>query len=254
MAARQGLNPLTRSIGFSVKTIRIKEVIPDRAVAVGVDDQGNTIEASLAIRRTGSWPQIGELWIVDKSYGPWTLAAELTTGEPPVVTGVKKTPEGLLGSLLGALSKLGMIKDESIDGVDPPPPPVPPVPPVYGVLVNGGLSVLTAVVGSPGNVGAAMAVPASTVGLLFVEGTLYVTGTTATFVAYQVLVDGVAQTPTLRTPVIGTTLETSFRFKVLIPNSSSPRTVQMQGWASPSSGVSVRFHPMVTRYEVPVSA
>ncbi|MEU9405617.1 hypothetical protein AB0E08_07920 [Streptomyces sp. NPDC048281] len=67
----------THGIGWTVKQVRIRELVPGKKQALCVDDQGQQVEVTTAIRRTGITPEVGQDWLVDRTYGGWSFAAQL---------------------------------------------------------------------------------------------------------------------------------------------------------------------------------
>ncbi|MGW9067897.1 hypothetical protein ACWGQT_00395 [Streptomyces yangpuensis] len=65
----------TYGIGWTVKQVTIREIDPTRTVARCVDTEGQMLDVSTAIHRTGIRPQVGQVWLVDRTFASWTLCA-----------------------------------------------------------------------------------------------------------------------------------------------------------------------------------
>ena len=77
-----------RSIGLQSVVVRIDSVTDDYIQVV--DDFGRLRQLDAHFRRgSGVKPRVGERWIIDTYYGPWTLAGQ-TLADPPHVTGDRK--------------------------------------------------------------------------------------------------------------------------------------------------------------------
>ncbi|MFE6000310.1 hypothetical protein ACFQ6C_26175 [Streptomyces sp. NPDC056454] len=72
----------TYGIGWTIKQVDIREIDWERGRAYGVDTEGQRVEIATSVRRTGITPEVGQTWMVDRTYGPYTLAA-LISHEPP---------------------------------------------------------------------------------------------------------------------------------------------------------------------------
>lgn len=76
-----------------------------------VDDElgGTSIVSIRAMRAKGTdYPQKGEWWIIDRTYGPWNFACIVSFQPPkPIITGSKSGASALQLSMLQALIALG---------------------------------------------------------------------------------------------------------------------------------------------------
>jgi hypothetical protein len=70
-------NAATHGIGWTTKQVKVQEILTDKKVASCVDDMGQTINVTTAVHRTGITPQVGQTWMIDRTYGMWTFAAWL---------------------------------------------------------------------------------------------------------------------------------------------------------------------------------
>lgn len=69
------MNPMIRPRGATVKQARVVSVDPVKGVAHCLDTEGQIVEASLAIRRTGITPQLDQVWLIDRELTSWSLRA-----------------------------------------------------------------------------------------------------------------------------------------------------------------------------------
>ncbi|THA72587.1 hypothetical protein E6R60_27035, partial [Streptomyces sp. A0642] len=72
----------TYGIGWTFKQIVIREIDWTRGRAYAVDTEGQQIEVATSVRRTGLTPEVGQTWLVDRTFGPYTFVA-LISHEPP---------------------------------------------------------------------------------------------------------------------------------------------------------------------------
>ncbi|MFE0490202.1 hypothetical protein [Streptomyces griseoaurantiacus] len=70
-------NAATYGLGWTVKQVKIKEIRTDRKLAVCVDTEGQYLDVTTALHRTGITPEVGQVWMVDRTYGTWSFAAWL---------------------------------------------------------------------------------------------------------------------------------------------------------------------------------
>lgn len=70
-------NAATYGIGWTVKQVKVRELIPAKRMALCVDTEGQYVEVSTAIRRTGITPEVGQDWLIDRTYGTWSFAAQI---------------------------------------------------------------------------------------------------------------------------------------------------------------------------------
>jgi hypothetical protein len=70
-------NSATHGIGWTVKQVKVRELVAGRKLALCIDDTGTYIEVTTAIHRTGITPEVGQDWLIDRTYGTWSFAARL---------------------------------------------------------------------------------------------------------------------------------------------------------------------------------
>lgn len=70
-------NAASYGIGWTIKHVTIREIIADRKLALCADTDGQRIEVTTAIQRTGIELAVGQQWLVDRTYGRWSFAAKL---------------------------------------------------------------------------------------------------------------------------------------------------------------------------------
>jgi hypothetical protein len=70
-------NSATHGIGWTVKQVKVRELVTGKKLALCVDTEGTQVEVTTAIHRTGITPQEGQTWLVDRTYGGWSFAAWL---------------------------------------------------------------------------------------------------------------------------------------------------------------------------------
>jgi hypothetical protein len=75
-------NAATYGIGWTTKQVTVRELIAAKKLAVCVDTEGQHLEVTTAIHRTGITPQVGQTWLVDRTYGAWSFAAWWGTVPP----------------------------------------------------------------------------------------------------------------------------------------------------------------------------
>jgi hypothetical protein len=68
-------NAATHGIGWTVKQVKVRELVEGKKLALCVDTEGNQIEVTTAILRTGITLEVGQNWLVDRTYGGWSFAA-----------------------------------------------------------------------------------------------------------------------------------------------------------------------------------
>jgi len=73
-------NAASYGLGWTVKQVTIRELIAGKKKALCVDTEGQRIEVTTAIQRTGIELEVGQRWLVDRTYGHWTFAAKLDLG------------------------------------------------------------------------------------------------------------------------------------------------------------------------------
>ncbi len=70
----------TMGQGPQTKQVTVNEVDPIGLTAQAVDTEGQYLTVRLALDRTGILPRTGDVWMADRTYGKWTLAAKLDRG------------------------------------------------------------------------------------------------------------------------------------------------------------------------------
>jgi hypothetical protein len=70
----------THGIGWSVMQVTIRELLPERKLASCINTEGQYVDVTTAIHRTGITPEVGQTWFVDRTYGFWSFAAWLDVG------------------------------------------------------------------------------------------------------------------------------------------------------------------------------
>jgi hypothetical protein len=88
MQAAKTVNPLTNSIGFNVRRVRVTQVDPAQGIALAVDELNVEVTLPLYVTRAAARPpQPGEIWLIDQALGLWTFAALVgTVANTSVVT------------------------------------------------------------------------------------------------------------------------------------------------------------------------
>ncbi|MET7363280.1 hypothetical protein ABZS76_33250 [Streptomyces sp. NPDC005562] len=67
----------TYGIGWTIKQVTIREINTDKKLAQCIDTEGQYLGVTTVIQRTGLTPEVGQMWLVDRTYGPWSFAARL---------------------------------------------------------------------------------------------------------------------------------------------------------------------------------
>jgi hypothetical protein len=74
------INPLTQSVGFNIRRVRVTQVDATQGIALAVDDMNVQVTLPLFVTRAAARPPLpGETWIIDQSLGFWTFAALIST-------------------------------------------------------------------------------------------------------------------------------------------------------------------------------
>ena len=105
----------TASVGFSMQEVKVREVLPDRNMALCLDNFGYEVRVSLHPLRARRLPLVGERWVVDRQLGGWSFVAPMTN-YVPIVSGDRTDLSVVIPSLLDALSELGLIDDQTTEG------------------------------------------------------------------------------------------------------------------------------------------
>ena len=112
-AAAQPVFERFRVTVMSIDTSMVGEPHQDpRGVAITMDDFRRQRKIGVStINGSGVYPQVGEVWVIDRSLGTWTFATKLDASTP-AVTG-SRASGAALASLLKVLSDLGIIEDQT---------------------------------------------------------------------------------------------------------------------------------------------
>jgi uncharacterized membrane protein len=103
--------------GFAFAVVQVKEIHADRDLCV-VEDLNTANQQDLCISKRGetAWPQVGDLWLIDRSAGHWMLQIKVTDAKPPSMTGTYSTMDPDLFRLVSLLSGLGLVTDATTAG------------------------------------------------------------------------------------------------------------------------------------------
>lgn len=71
----------TNGLGGEVLQVTIRELDEDRPIARCVDTMGRYVDVATSVYRTAIQPAVGQIWLVDRTYGTWTFAAYIHLGE-----------------------------------------------------------------------------------------------------------------------------------------------------------------------------
>jgi hypothetical protein len=115
MFSKQPTTPYTSSVGFAVQQVTVREILPDRNMALCLDNFGYEVRVTLHPLSARRMPLVGEKWMVDRKFGPWSFVAPMTN-YVPVVSGDRADLSVVIPSLLDALSELGLIDDQTTEG------------------------------------------------------------------------------------------------------------------------------------------
>jgi hypothetical protein len=88
MKAAMPVNGQTSTaLGVSLRKVVIKQMVPERGVAICEDSVNNTTEVPYRVQNAkGRIPQVGEVWYVDRSMGPWTFQAFVAADDTAFTT------------------------------------------------------------------------------------------------------------------------------------------------------------------------
>jgi hypothetical protein len=73
-------NAASYGLGWTIKQVKVKEILTEKRMAICIDTEGQYLEATTAIHRTGIELEVGQTWVVDRTYGIWSFAARLDFG------------------------------------------------------------------------------------------------------------------------------------------------------------------------------
>ena len=94
-------------------TCRVDDI--DGNIASVIDQFGRYLTVRLDVRRGVVLPRPGETWILDRTLGPWTFAAQVRPATRPQVSGTTDDIPALK-SLIEALIEIGLpIEDLTVD-------------------------------------------------------------------------------------------------------------------------------------------
>src|SRR5581483_11511785 len=75
------------ALGLNLRKVVIKQMVPERGVAICEDSVNNSTEVPYRVQRAkGRIPQVGEVWYVDRSMGPWTFLAFVAADDSAFTT------------------------------------------------------------------------------------------------------------------------------------------------------------------------
>jgi hypothetical protein len=75
------------SLGLNLRKVVIKQIVPERGVAICEDSTNYSTEIPYRVQNAkGRMPQVGEVWYVDRSLGPWTFAAYVAADDSAFTT------------------------------------------------------------------------------------------------------------------------------------------------------------------------
>lgn len=106
--------------GFAFAVVTVKEVHSDRDLCI-VEDLNTSNQQDLAISKRGetAWPQVGDMWLIDRSAGHWMLQCKITAAEAPEMTGNYSTMDPDVFRLMSILKGLGLVTDATTAGTVP---------------------------------------------------------------------------------------------------------------------------------------
>lgn len=70
-------NAASYGLGWTVKQVTIRELVTEKKMALCVDTEGQRIEVTTVVQRTGIALEVGQVWLIDRTYGHWSFAAKL---------------------------------------------------------------------------------------------------------------------------------------------------------------------------------
>jgi hypothetical protein len=101
------------SSGFNVRQVTIEELVPSRGLIICKEiSTGRPMEVPLLPVRVRV-PRVGEQWLLDRAYGPWSFAA-IVSDVKPEVSGDRSTADPVTLSLLDAMVSLGLVVDKTV--------------------------------------------------------------------------------------------------------------------------------------------
>lgn len=75
------------ALGLNLRKVVIKQIVPERGVAICEDSSNYSTEIPYRVQNAkGRKPQVGEIWYVDRSLGPWTFAAFVAADDTAFTT------------------------------------------------------------------------------------------------------------------------------------------------------------------------
>lgn len=87
MKAAQPVNGQTSTaLGLNLRKVVVKQVVPERGVAICEDSMNYSTEVPYRLQRVGRMPAVGDVWYVDRSFGNWTFVAYVAPGDTDIVT------------------------------------------------------------------------------------------------------------------------------------------------------------------------
>ncbi|WP_428957956.1 glycosyl hydrolase family 28-related protein [Streptomyces sp. cg35] len=100
-------NAGTYGIGWTIKQVTIREIDGARNLARCIDTEGQYLDATTSVHRTGIRPQVGQIWLADRDLGAWTLKALIETDVASVYakSSPNRSPQWLNALDFGAVGK-----------------------------------------------------------------------------------------------------------------------------------------------------
>lgn len=77
----------TNGLAWSLKQVTLREVDRVKRLALGIDTEGQYVEVRLGIRRSDIVPKVGQVWLVDRDFGVWSLTALVDLAAPDTTGG-----------------------------------------------------------------------------------------------------------------------------------------------------------------------
>lgn len=112
----QPVNRNSHNVGFDLHQVIVEQVIPDKRLAICQEvSTKHRMEASLLPIRVRE-PMVGEVWLIDQTFGLWSFAALIRAVGSPEVTGDWSQGNEVAKSLLATLVQIGLVSDATTDG------------------------------------------------------------------------------------------------------------------------------------------
>lgn len=118
MAQRQSIG--SSGIGFAFALVTIKDLLPDKNICLAQDQQtGTQYQLGLDKRGQIAWPQVGDVWVIDRSLGHWALRCKVTGTSAPPLTGDTALMDTATRQVVATLGELGLVSDQTTSGTTP---------------------------------------------------------------------------------------------------------------------------------------